>query len=151
MSFGVGLKMIENYINGRFKMRIKAKEKKETIIELFDTTDQPPPLLRRVFEREDQFPTAIGLGVAIPRYIGKEIERITLSLGLSEEGVEFDALDRKPVKIIWLLLCPEESREKYTELLARLIRLANIEEFRSNVMNISSYEDLTELIKELDQ
>lgn len=143
--------MIEDYIKGRFKKSIRAKEKKEAIKELFDTTDLPPPLLQKIFEREEQFPTAIGRGIAIPRYIGKETDRIILALGLSEDGIEFDALDRKPAKIICLLLSPEESRDLYTEILARLIRLASLEEFRSNVTNISSYDDLITLIKDLDQ
>lgn len=143
--------MIESYLKGRFKRSIIAGEKQESVKELFETTDQPPPLLQKIFERESQFPTAIGRGVAIPRYIGKEVNNITLSLGLSKKGIEFDALDHKPVKIIWLLLCPEKAKNTYMKVLAHLIRLINIEEFRSQVMNITLHKDLVKLIKELDR
>jgi len=143
--------MIENYLKGRFKNHIKTKEKRKAIKELFETTDQPPPVLDKVYARERLFPTGIGRGVAILRYIGEEVKEITLALGLSKTGIEFGALDHKPVKIIWLLLSPEHGKEKYTEMLVRLIRLANTEEFRSQVPNLTSYEDIIELIRDLDK
>lgn len=143
--------MIENYIKGRFKSSIEAKEKRQAIKELFETTDQPPPVLDRVYARERLFPTGIGRSVAIPRYVGEEVKEITLALGLSRAGMEFGALDHRPVKIIWLFLSPEHDKEKYTEILVRLIRLANTEEFKSQVPNLTSYEDLIELIRDLDK
>jgi mannitol/fructose-specific phosphotransferase system IIA component (Ntr-type) len=143
--------MIENYLKGKFKNRIEAREKRQAVKELFETTDQPPPVLERVYTRDRQFPTGIGRGVAIPRYIGEEVKDITLVLGLSKSGIEFGALDHKPVKIVWMLLSPEHEKGKYTEILVRLIRLANTEEFRSQVLNLAAYKDLIELIKDLDR
>ncbi|MDO9575684.1 MAG: PTS sugar transporter subunit IIA [bacterium] len=143
--------MIENYLKGKFKSNIKAKEKRQAIKELFETTDQPPPVLNKVYARERLFPTGIGHGVAIPRYIGEEVKEITLVLGFSKADMEFGALDHKPVRIIWLLLSPEHGKEKYTEILVRLIRLANTEEFKSQVPNLTSYEDLIELVRDLDK
>ncbi len=142
--------MIENYLKGRFKNHIKAKEKRKAIKELFATIDQPPPVLEKIYARDRQFPTGIGRGIAIPRYIGKEVKEPMLALGLSRTGIEFGTLDHKPVKIIWLLLSPEHEKKKYTEILARLIRLANTEEFRPQVLNLDSYENLIELIKDID-
>ncbi|OYD17609.1 hypothetical protein CH333_00330 [candidate division WOR-3 bacterium JGI_Cruoil_03_44_89] len=143
--------MIENYLKGRFKNHLRSREKRQAVKELFETTDQPPPVLQRIYAREREFPTGIGCGVAIPRYLGKEVKEATLSLGLSRGGIEFGTLDRKPVKIIWLLIFPEHERKKYTEILVRLIRLANTEEFRSQVLNVASVEELVELIKDLDR
>lgn len=143
--------MIENYLKGRFKNHIKAKEKRQAIKELFETIDQPPPVLKKIYARDRQFPTGIGRGIAIPRYIGEEVKEPILALGLSRTGIDFGALDHKSVKIIWLLLSPEHENEKYTELLARLIRLANTEEFRSQVLNLDSYKNVVELIEDIDR
>ncbi len=142
--------MIEHYIKGRFKRRLTSKSKEDAMKELFETTDQPPDILKAIKKREKQFPTGIGQGIGIPRYIGKEIREVILALGLCREGVNFDSLDYKPVKILWMLLAPESMRKEYIEILAHLIRLANSDEFRAGVLNFSSYDSLIELLKETD-
>ncbi len=143
--------MIENYIRGKFKREMQSRNKEDALKEVFETTDQPPDILVKIKKREEQFPTGLGRGIAIPRYIVKEVKEIVLALGIYRDGLDFGALDYKPVKIIWMLLCPEGEREKYISILAHIIRLAMREEFRSGVLNLKSYEDIVELIKEIDR
>ena len=143
--------MIENYIRGKFKREMQSRNKEDALKEVFETTDQPPDILVKIKKREEQFPTGLGRGIAIPRYIGKEVKEIVLALGICRDGLDFGALDYKPVKIIWMLLCPEGERGKYISILAHIIRLAMREEFRSGVLNLKSYEDIVELIKEIDR
>ena len=62
-----------------------------------------------ILEREKLGSTGIGEGVAIPHGKMKGIDRILCAFGRSKKGVDFDAVDGKPVHIFFLLLAPEDS------------------------------------------
>jgi mannitol/fructose-specific phosphotransferase system IIA component (Ntr-type) len=63
-------------------------------------------IMASIMRREELGPTGIGEGVAIPHTWHPAIDRTLGALAISRAGLEFDALDRKPVHIIFLLLTP---------------------------------------------
>jgi len=57
-----------------------------------------------ILDREAKGSTGIGGGVALPHARLESIPELTAALGLSRTGVEFDAIDHKPVHVVMLLL-----------------------------------------------
>ncbi len=99
-----------------------------------------------LIEREKLGSTGIGDGVAIPHGKMEGIKKIILVVGRSFEGIDFDALDKKPSHIFFLVLAPENVAGLHLRLLAHISRLLKDSEFRSAFMNAGDVEEMWELL-----
>lgn len=94
----------------------------------------PKRFLADLIRREKQSSTGIGKGVAVPHAHEDSIQRQLLAVGISREGVEFNAIDGEPVHIIALLATPRKHQKQHMELLAGLSRLLQQEQVRQNLI-----------------
>ena len=94
---------------------IKGVTKREILFEMVETLknakliDDVDSVVDIIMEREKLGSTGIGDGVAIPHGKMKKLNTILCVAGRSKEGVNFDAVDRQPVHIFFLVLAPEDS------------------------------------------
>jgi len=94
----------------------------------------PKRLLADLIRREKQSSTGIGSGVAVPHAHEDSIQRQLLAVGISREGIEFNAIDGEPVHIVALLATPRKHQKQHMELLAALSRLLQQEQVRQNLI-----------------
>ncbi|MCX6572943.1 MAG: PTS sugar transporter subunit IIA [Candidatus Aminicenantes bacterium] len=80
-------------------------------------------LLDKLLKREELGTTAIGKGVAVPHCRAKGLTAPALLLGLSPDGVAFDAVDGKPSHVFFLLVSPEDNPGAGLRLLAAIAGL----------------------------
>ncbi len=80
-------------------------------------------LLDKLLKREELGTTAIGKGVAVPHCRAKGLKAPALLLGVSPEGVAFDAVDGKPSHVFFLLVSPEDNPGAGLRLLAAIAGL----------------------------
>ncbi|MFP4168075.1 MAG: PTS sugar transporter subunit IIA [Desulfonatronovibrionaceae bacterium] len=97
--------------------------------------------------RENLGTTGIGEGVAIPHGKADFLDELYLVVGRSRNGVDFAALDHKPVYIIFLLLAPEKSAGKHLKLLAFISKLLLDQEFRRGFMDAAGRQELAGYLK----
>ena len=64
--------------------------------------------LQDIFERERTFSTGMQNGIAIPHARSNACKSAKVVIGLKPQGVEFDALDKKPSRIFVLIATPKE-------------------------------------------
>lgn len=83
----------------------------------------PEPALSRALERERDYATGIGGGVALPHAHVPGLEQCLVALGVFPAGVDFGAADG-PARLVFLFLTPPESSSGHLKLLARVTRLA---------------------------
>ncbi|GBD43586.1 Nitrogen regulatory protein [bacterium HR40] len=76
-----------------------------------------------LLEREKLGTTAIGGGIAIPHAKLPELDRMVGAFARLAEPVDFEALDGKPVDLVFVLLAPENASAEHLKALARLARL----------------------------
>jgi len=81
-------------------------------------------LLDKLRKREELGTTAIGHGVAIPHCRTKGLKSPALLLGLSKEGVPFEAVDGKLSYVFFLFVSPEDNPGVGLSLLAATAALA---------------------------
>jgi mannitol/fructose-specific phosphotransferase system IIA component (Ntr-type) len=92
-------------------------------------------LFRAIIEREKTLSTGVGIGVAVPHAMIPEVTGFVIAIGRSHKGIEFDALDEKPVRIIVMIAASDKhSRGDYLKLLARLMQRLRGKDFRRRVM-----------------
>ena len=65
-------------------------------------------LIAKVLERERRGSTGFGKGVAVPHVKHPDVDTMAAAIGISEDGIDFDALDKQPVYSFILLLSPLE-------------------------------------------
>ncbi|MFO7837959.1 MAG: PTS sugar transporter subunit IIA [Desulfosalsimonadaceae bacterium] len=108
-------------------------------------------LVRVLIEREHLGSTGIGDGVGIPHGKLKSLHELILGFGLSLKGVNFEALDKRPTHIFFLLLTPDDSAGMHLQLLARISKLLKDEGFKKRLMQASESQEVIRTIEEVDE
>jgi mannitol/fructose-specific phosphotransferase system IIA component (Ntr-type) len=83
-----------------------------------------------VKKRETSMSTGIGFGIGIPHASTDLIYEVVGALGRSKAGVNFDALDNQPVKLVMLFLVPQGQFQKHLHTLANIAKLLHKADFR---------------------
>ena len=92
--------------------------------------------------REQLGSTGLGNGIAIPHCRVPKCEETIGCLIKLENGIDFDAIDGKPVDLFIYLLVPENTIEGHLEVLRNLSERFNNNEFCSNLRKCSSNSEL---------
>lgn len=86
-----------------------------------------------VKKRETSMSTGIGFGIGIPHASTDLIYEVVGAFGRSKTGVNFDALDNQPVKLVMLFLVPQGQFQKHLHTLANIAKLLHKKEFRQTL------------------
>lgn len=143
----------KNYIIPEFKGSTK-KQVLEELVEALASNNveiDKVVLLNALLEREKLGSTGIGDGVAIPHGKLNGLDNIILLFGKSGQGVDFDAIDRKPVCLVFLLVAPADSAGLHLKALARLSRMLREKEFKNSLLMASDAEALLKIIIDKDE
>ncbi len=103
-----------------------------------------------IMKRESIESTGIGNGVAIPHARLDEIRDFYIVLGLSKDGIDFEATDKKTVHIVFLVLSRGQDKVLYIRVLARLARLLHNDEFRNGLLEQKTPDDVINHIREYE-
>jgi mannitol/fructose-specific phosphotransferase system IIA component (Ntr-type) len=103
-----------------------------------------------LIEREKIETTAIGHSIAIPHARIKNLPKVYLAFGITKEGAYFDSIDSKPVKLVFLILFPEEEVGTQLSVLARLSRLLKDETLREALLKCSSNQSVIEVFTQYE-
>lgn len=101
-----------------------------------------------VFEREQIMSTGVGNGFAIPHGKSDAVKDIVAGFGITERPIEYDALDDKPVRLVFILIGKENMVGSHIKLLSRVSRLMNNESFRAKLLSLKSSEAIIEAFRE---
>lgn len=130
------------------KVFLKAKNKQDAIRELVNmiVTDkseqQKDEILKAFMDREEISSTGIGHGIAIPHARKNVFEDLIAACGLAEDPIDFNSLDKKPVKVIFLILCPNDLPGLQIRFLARASRLLNDKHLREKLFICQSKDEI---------
>ena len=100
-----------------------------------------PQMLAALWEREKKLSTGIASGVAIPHAICGGIGTIAGAIGVSKAGIEYDALDKKPVHVIFMLVMEDGTNETHLCILDRIFSLVKTESF-ALIKNAENAQDV---------
>ena len=97
--------------------------------------------------RERMMPTGIGLCVAVPHARLHGLNRPVICLGLSCDGIEFDAPDGERSRMIFLILTPSEDDGAQLELLADISRTFLSQTLREGGLKVGSFNEFLALLR----
>ena len=107
---------------------LKVQSKKQLLQELSAKASVQTRLPeRKIFEtlteRERLGSTGVGQGIAIPHGRIAEIKKIVGVFARLESPIDYDAVDKQPVDLVFMLLAPEDAGADHLKALARVSRL----------------------------
>ena len=77
-------------------------------------------MIKDIFIREDIESTGIGEGIALPHARTDAVSKPLIAVAISKKGIEFDSLDSRPVKIIFMIVVPIKESKQLLKLLAKV-------------------------------
>jgi Kef-type K+ transport system membrane component KefB/mannitol/fructose-specific phosphotransferase system IIA component (Ntr-type) len=99
-----------------------------------------------VLDRESTAPTGLGDEVAIPHAAIEGLTRPLLALGRAPHGIDFDAPDGRPAKIVFLLLMPPKAYEEEVHILGSIARAVYDERARTDLLAARSFDDVLRIL-----
>jgi len=101
-----------------------------------------------VRKREQSMSTGIGFGIGIPHASTDLIQDVVGALGRSRTGVDFEALDNQPVKLVMLFLVPQGQFQKHLHTLANIAKLLHKAEFRQALETAPDADAMLAIIRQ---
>ena len=135
------------------KAPLDATEKKDAIEELVDTlaaagkVTNAEALKDAVWSREQTRTTGIGQGLAIPHGKSDSVDKLVMAIGKPAKPIEFESIDKQPVRLIVLLASPPDRTSDHIQALARISRLMTMRDFRESVYAAQDAAELYALLE----
>jgi PTS system fructose-specific IIA component/PTS system nitrogen regulatory IIA component len=73
-----------------------------------------------------------------------------VALGISKKGIDFEAMDGQPARLIFLVLAPEKEAETYLKVMARISRLMRKEEVREELLRCDRESEVASIIEKYE-
>ncbi len=138
-------------------LNVKASNKKDVIEKAVDLMEHNGNIkdkaeyLKLVMKREEEGTTGVGEEIAIPHGKGEVIAKPGLAAMVIPDGVNFESLDGKPIKLLFLIAAPDNKENVHLEVLSRLSTLLMDEKFRKELINAKTKEEFLEIIEKAEK
>ena len=120
------------------------------LVNLLRTDERSAGTLLRILQRRENLGyTGVGRGIAIPHGRSLVVSRLRLAFGRKPEGIEFQAIDGKPVFSFFLIMAPPlEISNQYLPVLGKIAQFAQQPDVPERLGRISSPDDFFRLLEE---
>lgn len=109
-------------------------------------------LLQTLLKREELGSTGIGKGIAIPHGRSLLLDKLEIAVGRSTKGVEFDAIDRKPVHLLFLVMAPpQDPGNQYLITLGRIALVCQELTKRKQLFSAQTADEFIEQVRLLEE
>ena len=112
--------------------------------------DDAEDLYSKLLEREDLGSTAVGSGVAIPHCKMNGLERVVMAIGLTQKGIDFEAVDQQPVRLFFLVVSPSQSPTAHLQCLAAISKWVKHDEHVRNLLDLDDADAIYRLLQKGD-
>lgn len=151
------MKIIDLINKDAIDLNVEASRKEEVIrkaVELMSHNGNiinKDDYLKLVIKREEEGSTGIGEEIAIPHGKGDSISKPGIAAMVIPNGVDFESLDEKPIKLLFLIAAPDTKDNVHLDVLSRLSTLLMDEKFRKELIDAKSKEEFLNIINQAEK
>ncbi len=153
------MKLSDIMVNDAIIPELKANTRDDSINELINglaeagaiTKKTAAEAIKAVLARESQATTGIGKGVALPHAKLKGIKKPIATIGRTSAGIDYSALDSKPVYSIILLLSNPDNPDEHLQAMETIFKHVQREIFRKFLRQSETREAIVDLVQEADE
>lgn len=135
------------------KLDLESDTKDDVLKELIALLSLPEKsegiLYKMLKRRENLGSTGIGRGIAIPHCRSLVVSRLRVAFGRRAEGVDFKAIDDKPVRYFFLIVAPPlEVSNQYLPVLGKIAQLSRESDTPDRLGGLESPQEFLDLLEE---
>jgi mannitol/fructose-specific phosphotransferase system IIA component (Ntr-type) len=139
----------------RILIPLHATDKEGVLRELVDAAavgngGPSDEVLGAILEREKQFPTGIGYGVAVPHGKTPVLSALVVVAGTTPAPVPYETIDGEPVRLFFLLAGPESCAGAHVKALSRISRLVRREPVRDRLLGARTPDEFYRVLCEAE-
>lgn len=133
---------------------LQGTSKDEIIDAMIDLVSTSPKVLDKgkvrdaIFEREQIMSTGVGNGFAIPHGKTDAVSDIVAAFAVTAEPIDYQSLDEKPVRLVFLLVGKDSMVGPHIKLLSRISRLMNKEDFRRRLLDMKTGREVIDMFRQ---
>ena len=132
-------------------LSVKAKNKRQLLEEVAHLAAEKTKIDERtifdaIWERENLGSTGLGNGVALPHGRLAELNKVYVFFVKLTSAVDFNAIDNKPIDIMFMLLSPESSGADHLTALAKISRVLKDNTLTEKLRKAASAEEIYALL-----
>jgi len=133
---------------------LQGDSKEEIIDSMIALVGASPKVLDRekvrlaILEREKIMSTGVGNGFAIPHGKTDAVTDIIAAFATTEKPIDYQSLDEKPVRLVFLLVGKDNMVGPHIKLLSRISRLMSKEDFRKRLLQVKTSREIMEMFKQ---
>jgi fructose-specific phosphotransferase system IIA component len=150
------MNLLENLKKNNIIIKPSAKNRWEIIEEMAELAvknkdipiEDAESLKKALIEREKSMSTAIGHGIAIPHCSTTKVKNIVAVMALVPKGLDFEAIDNEPVKIVILLIVPKDKLSQHIKTLANIAKMMSNAELREKLLEIKTADTILKTLKQ---
>jgi len=149
------LRLSELLTPDRIRVPLRAQSKEGVLRELVDLlvggNGASDDVFQAILERERQFPTGIGYGVAVPHGKTPALTNLLAVAGTTRAPVPYETVDGEPVRLFFLLAGPESQAGAHVKALSRISRLVRREPIRARLVGAQTPEEFFQILCEAER
>jgi PTS system nitrogen regulatory IIA component len=135
------------------KLELQGHTKDEILKELIDLLgldDKSEGMLFKMLKRRENLgSTGIGRGIAIPHCRSLVVSKLRVAFGRKKSGVDFKAIDEKPVFFFFLIVAPPlEVSNQYLPVLGKIAQFSKEADVPDRLLSISQPKEFMALLQE---
>ncbi|HJU72103.1 MAG TPA: PTS sugar transporter subunit IIA [Gemmatimonadaceae bacterium] len=135
------------------ELDLRAESKDDVIKELIGLLkleDKSEAMLFKMLKRRENLgSTGIGRNIAIPHCRSLVVTKLRVAFGRRAAGVDFRAIDDKPVKFFFLIVAPPlEVSNQYLPVLGKIAQFSKEPDVPERLLSITEPSQFMELLKE---
>lgn len=112
----------------RINLALKPGKKTKVIEDLVYSMkkgDDAELIVSTLLKREELGSTGIGKGIAIPHCRSLAVDKLEIAVGRTTKPISFNAIDKKPVSLIFLIIAPpQDPGNQYLITLGKIVQIA---------------------------
>jgi fructose-specific phosphotransferase system IIA component len=138
------------------KLNVQAKQKTAALREVAELLGHSQcvtdfeAFFREILERERVSNTALGHDVAIPHARTDQCNDIVMAVGRNAEGIDFEAKDGQPVRLIFLIGTPKAMVTDYLRVVGNLARLLRQDGLRQQLLDAPDPASFIKIIEQAE-
>ena len=120
------------------------------LIELLGLDDKSEGMLFKMLKRRENLgSTGIGRGIAIPHCRSLVVSKLRVAFGRKPGGVDFKAIDEKPVFFFFLIVAPPlEVSNQYLPVLGKIAQFSKESDVPERLLSIKQPKEFMQLLHE---
>jgi mannitol/fructose-specific phosphotransferase system IIA component (Ntr-type) len=118
------------------------------VLDGHEAIDSLDAVRNAIFDREEMMSTGVGKQLGLPHAKTPAATETVAAFATTAEPVDFGAVDDEPIRLLLLLVGPEEDKSKHIKILGRISRLVSRDDLRNRLIEAGSPQTIIEVLRE---